>query len=381
MHRRRRATSSTRKSSTRRRSNLDFYVILGLEHGATESEIKRAYRRLARRYHPDINPGDRTAEARFRQILEAYETLIDPERRSRYDSGSPVGHDDQRSSGFEGFDFSGRAGDHSATFGDLFAEVLTGRTAQRAGAERGADLHQSLALSFDEAFNGAQRTITVTRRETCRTCAGTGVTRVNAGTCLVCEGTGSVRSVRGHMVFSRNCPSCGGTGQQRPRSCEPCGGAGQVTRTESIEVRIPSGIADGERMRVAAKGNAGLRGGQPGDLYITIHVSPHPLYHREGDDLFISVPIAIHEAALGARIDVPTPDGGAKVRVPPGTQSGQRFRLRERGVASRRDGRRGDLVVEVRLVLPRLLDERSKELLREFGRINGENVREAFGSQ
>jgi molecular chaperone DnaJ len=359
---------------------MDFYVILGLEQGATESEIKRAYRRLARRYHPDINPGDRTAEARFRQILEAYETLIDPERRTKYDAGSPVGGGGQRrTTGFEGFDFSGRGADAAASFGDLFAEVFTSRGEQRPAAERGADLHHNLALSFEEAFNGTQRTATVTRRETCRACAGTGVTRLSTGACLVCQGSGSVRTVRGHMVFSRSCPGCGGSGQQRPRPCEPCGGAGQLTRAEAVQIRIPAGLADGERVRVAGKGNAGLRGGEPGDLYITVQVAPHPLYRREGDDLFMSVPIAIHEAALGARIDVPTPDGGARVRVPPGTQSGQRFRLRERGVISVRDGRRGDLVVEVKLVLPRLLDERSKELLREFGRINGENVREEFG--
>ena len=343
------------------------------------SEIKRAYRRLARRYHPDINPGDRTAEARFRQILEAYETLIDPERRSKYDSGAPVGSHQRRATGFEGFDFSGRAADHAATFGDLFAEVLTSRGDERPGAERGADLHQGLSLSFEDAFNGVHRTVTVTRRETCRTCAGTGGTRASASACLVCQGNGSIRTVRGHMVFSRSCPGCAGTGQQRPRACEPCGGAGQLTRAESVLVRLPAGVADGERVRVAGKGNAGLRGGEPGDLYITVQVAAHPLYRREGDDLFISVPIAIHEAALGARIDVPTPDGGAKVRVPPGTQSGQRFRLRDRGAASRRDGLRGDLIVEVKLVLPKLLDERSKELLREFGRINGENVREHVG--
>jgi len=358
---------------------LDLYVILGLEHGASQSEIKRAYRRLARRYHPDINPGDRTAEARFRQILEAYETLIDPERRSRYDSGSPPSGD-ERTSGFEGFDFSGRAGDHAATFGDLFAEVFTARGPQRSTRERGVDLHQTLPLSFDEAFTGAPRTVTVTRRETCRTCAGSGVTRASASACLVCQGAGSVRTVRGHMVFSRSCPGCGGTGHQRPRACEPCGGSGQITRSEAVQIRIPAGVSDGERVRVAGKGNAGFSGGEPGDLYITVQVSPHPLYRREGDDLHITVPIAIHEAALGARIDVPTPDGGARVRVPPGTQSGQRFRLRERGAPSIRDGRRGDLIVEVRLVLPNVLDERSKELLREFGRVNGENVREGFGS-
>lgn len=358
---------------------MDLYVILGIEHGASESDIKRAYRRLARRYHPDINPGDRTAEARFRQILEAYETLIDPERRSRYDAGSPD-LDDRRTSGFEGFDFSGRAADHSATFGDLFAEVFTSLGQQRPAPERGADLHQTLTLSFDEAFNGAQRTVTVTRRDTCRGCAGTGVTRATTGACVLCQGAGSVRTVRGHMVFSRSCPGCGGTGQQRPHSCDVCGGSGQITRSDAVHVRVPAGVGDGERVRVPGQGNAGLRAGEPGDLYITVQVSLHPLYRRDGDDLCITVPIAIHEAALGARIEVPTPDGGARVRVPPGTQSGQRFRLRERGAPSVRDGRRGDLVVEVTLVMPKLLDERSKELLREFGRINGENVREGFGS-
>lgn len=359
---------------------MDLYVILGLRHGATESEIKRAYRRLARRFHPDINPGDRMAEGRFRQILEAYETLIDPDRRSRYDSGAASDErGDRRTSGFEGFDFSARGADHSATFGDLFAEVLIDRGAQRsASQQRGADLHQAVPLTFEEAYAGTTRPVTVTRRETCRTCVGTGRTRSSAGVCHVCQGSGAVSSVRGHMVFSRSCPGCGGSGQQRPRPCEPCGGTGQETRSEAVQVRIPAGIGDGERVRVPGKGNAGIRGGPPGDLYITTHVAPHPVFRREGDDLHMVLPIAIHEAALGARIEVPTPDGLARVRVPPGTQSGQRFRLRDRGASSTRDGRRGDLVVEVRLMLPRLLDERSKELLREFGKINGENVRESL---
>ena len=356
---------------------MDLYVVLGLAHGATESDIKRAYRHLARRYHPDINPGDRMAAGRFRQILEAYETLIDPTRRSRYDAGLATDDGGLPTSGFEGFDFSARGADYSATFGDLFAEVLTDRAGRRRSPERGADLHQDVRLGFDEALSGTTRPITVTRRETCRPCAGTGRTRVSPGPCLACQGSGSVRTVRGHMVFTRSCPSCGGTGQQRPRPCERCGGIGQDTRSETVQVRVPPGVGDGDRVRVPGKGNAGLHGGPPGDVYITAHVAPHPLFRREGDDLHVVLPIAVHEAALGARIDVPTPDGGAaRLRVPPGTQSGQRFRLRDRGAASPRDGRRGDLIVEARLMLPRVLDERSKQLLREFGRINGENVRE-----
>jgi len=359
---------------------MDLYVVLGLRHGATESEIKRAYRRLARRFHPDINPGDGAAGARFRQILEAYETLIDPVRRSRYDSGAdPVERGQRQTSGFEGFDFSTRGVDHSATFGDLFAEVLTDRGAQRPAPERGADLHHSVKLSFEEAFVGTTRPVTVTRRETCRGCAGSGRTRMSPGPCHLCQGSGATRSVRGHMVFSRSCAACGGSGRQRPRPCEPCAGTGQETRSETVEVRMPAGVSDGDRVRVAAKGNAGIRGGAPGDLYITAHVAPHPLFRREGDDLHIVLPIAVHEAALGARIDVPAPEGSARLRVPPGTQSGQRFRLRDRGATSMRDGRRGDFVIEVRVMLPKLLDERSKELLREFGKINGENVREQLG--
>jgi len=354
---------------------MDLYVVLGLQHGASETDIRRAYRRLARRFHPDINPGDRAAEVRFRQIVQAYETLIDPQRRSRYDSGDPAGGEEaRRKSGFEGFDFSAVGIDHSATFGDLFAEVLSERAPARPERERGADLHQELQLSFEEAFSGIERTVTVLRRENCRGCAGTGVARVSPGPCHVCHGTGAVRSVRGHMVFTRNCSACGGSGQQRPRSCDACSGGGQETRSESVMVRVPAGVDQGDRVRVPGKGNAGFRGGPPGDLYITVHVASHPLYRRDGDELHMVVPIAIHEAALGARIEIPTPDGGARLRVPPGTQSGQRFRLRERGITTR-DGRRGDLIVEMRLMLPKLLDERSKELLREFGRINGENVR------
>jgi len=357
---------------------MDLYVVLGLVHGATDADIKRAYRRLARRFHPDINPGDRMAASRFRQILDAYETLIDSTRRSRYDAGLAAEDGrNQTTSGFEGFDFSGRGADHSATFGDLFADVLTNRGAQRPAQARGADLHQTIRLAFEEAFAGTTRTITVTRRETCRTCAGAGRTRVSHGPCLACHGSGSSRSVRGHMVFTRSCPTCSGTGQQRPRLCEPCSGTGQETRAEDVQVRIPAGIGDGERVRVPATGNAGIQGGPPGDLYVTTQVAPHPLFRRDGDDMHLVLPIALHEAALGARIEVPTPDGGsARLRVPPGTQSGQRFRLRERGAASTRDGRRGDLIVEARLVLPKVMDERSKELLREFGKINAENVRE-----
>ena len=360
----------------------DFYVILGVGRGATPADVKRAYKRLARKLHPDINPGDRMAAAQFRQIAEAYETLIDAERRRRYDAtGSLAEADGGSTFGFDGFDFTISVnGNNASTFGDLFADVLHQREARRAQGtpERGVDLHQSVSLEFEEAIHGGQRSVTVLRQEYCAACQGVGQLHVTPAPCTHCHGTGAVKSARGHMVFSKPCLHCGGTGQQRQTRCPACGGDQCQMRTESLTIPVPPGLADGARIRVPGKGHVGRNGGEAGDLYIDVTVHPHPLFEREGDDLHLTVPLAVHEAALGAKIDVPSLDGPARVRVPPGTQSGQRFRVRERGVPSPRDGRRGDLVIEVRLVLPKLLDERSKELLREFGRINSDDVRQAL---
>jgi molecular chaperone DnaJ len=355
---------------------MDLYVVLGVRQDATESEIKRAYRRLARRFHPDINPGDRAAEAHFRQVLEAYETLVDQERRLRYDAGGAATVVvETRRGAFEGFDFSSRGPDYSATFGDLVAEALLEHGAKRPPPARGTDLHQDVQLSLAEAFTGGEHPLTMTRREVCRTCGGAGVARTAPGPCGLCQGTGAVRSVRGHMVFSRSCTACSGTGQQPARACQACAGAGHEMKTERVVLRLPAGIADAERVRVAGKGDSGPRGGPPGDLYVTVHVAPDETFRREGNDLHVVLPIAVHEAALGAKVDLQLLDGLARVRIPPGTQSGQRFRVRERGMASPRGGPRGDVVVEARLMLPAVLDERSKALLREFGQINGNQVR------
>jgi len=362
---------------------MDLYILLGVEREATVDDIKRAYRRLARRFHPDINPGDHMAAQQFRQIADAYETLSDPDRRRRYDaSGRSSGSAERATFGFEGFDFSVSVGGPSAsTFGDLFADVLHARLDPRSAGvpERGADLHHPISLTFDEALAGGRREITVTRQEHCGMCRGAGYLPAGESRCGQCQGSGIVKSVRGHMVFSRPCTHCGGIGRLRQARCPTCGGQQVEMRTEMLTINVPPGLADGARIRVSGKGHAGRNGGESGDLYITVAVEPHPLFRREGDDLHISVPIALHEAALGAKIEVPSLDGPARLRVPPGTQSGQKFHLRERGVPSARDGRRGDLVVEVRLVLPKMLDERSKELLREFGRINDEDVRRALG--
>jgi molecular chaperone DnaJ len=359
---------------------MDFYILLGIERGATLNDIKRAYKRLARRYHPDINPGDRVAEAHFRQISEAYETLSDPDRRRRYDVHGPsLGATGPQSFGFEGFDFSASvSGAEAPTFGDLFADVFQPRVGFGDRSERGVDLHHTLEFTFDEALTGGQRSITVTRHERCRSCRGTGRTNVAETRCVHCHGSGATKSTRGHMVFSRPCAHCGGSGRVGQTRCASCGGQQVEMRAETLTINIPPGLADGARIRVPSKGHIGRNGGEYGDLYIDVRVAAHPLFRRDGDDVHVTVPIAIHEAALGTKIDVPAPGGSARLRVPPGTQSGQRFRLRERGVMSRRGGRRGDLVVEVRLVLPKILDERSKELLREFGRINGEDVRSAL---
>ena len=358
---------------------MDLYILLGLESAASMGDIKRAYKRLARKYHPDINPGDLLAVQQFRRITEAYETLIDPDRRRRYDlTGSAVTSAEPAPYGFEGFDFSvSVSGSAAPTFGDLFADVFDQRHTHRheGGPERGADLHQSLTLGFEAAVRGGQHRLTVTRQEHCRGCRGIGWQQVAETPCPSCLGAGLVTSARGHMVFSRTCVACGGTGRQRRSRCPACDGQQVEMQTEPLAMNTPAGLADGTRIRVPGKGHVGRNGGDSGDLYVTVQVKPHAFFRRDGDDLHVTIPLAVYEAALGARVDVPSLDGSVRLRVPPGTQSGQRFRLRDRGVPSLRLARRGDLVVEVTLVLPKVLDERSKELLREFGRINAEDVR------
>lgn len=361
---------------------MDFYLLLGVQREATSADIKRAYKRLARKLHPDINPGDRTAAQQFREIVEAYETLVDPDRRRRYDTGGiqmgGAGDADRVAFGFDGFDFSmSVSGESASTFGDLFGDILQQRGSEPAHAPAtGADLHVALRIPFEDAMHAGTHQVTVTRQVHCRACRGTGHLAGDERPCLQCHGAGIVKSARGHMVFSRTCAACSGTGRQPHVRCRGCGGRQVEMHVEAVLVHLPAGLRDGARIRLGGKGHEGVNGGAAGDLYITVQVEPHPVFRRDGDDLHVVVPLAVHEAALGAKIDVPSLDGPARLRVPPGTQTGQRFHVRERGAPSPRDGRRGDLVVEVRIVLPRVLDERSKELLREFGRINSESVRQ-----
>ena len=356
---------------------MDFYVILGLAPGASPAEIKRAYTRLSRRYHPGVNPGDRQAEALFDRITEAYQTLSDPDRRQQYDTagGSPNPRPQAGAFEFAGFDFSFAArGTEAATFSELFAEVLHPPVQGDGQAEPGADLFASLTVTFEESFRGVDRQVVVTRQVLCGACAGAGRIRTPEGRCPHCHATGRVQWARGHMVFAKSCAACAGTGRQRFQRCEVCGAQGRLVRSEPVPVRVPAGVSGGTQLRVPERGHAGTRGGPNGDLYVDVQVEPHPLLRREGDDLFIVVPVAVHEAVLGARIDVPTLDGRVNVKIPPGTQAGQRLKVSGRGVPTP-SGLRGDLIVEVKLVLPAVSDERSKELMREFGRLNDENVR------
>lgn len=359
---------------------MDVYIVLGIGRSASTLEVKKAYRRLARRFHPDVNPGDDQAAIRFREIAEAYAILSDPDRRQRFDRlgyETPVLEVDP--TGFEGFDFSTAAyANQQSTFGDLFAEVFRGAAGHPIAPERGADLHTALSLTFDEALAGGEFRVPVVRQDSCRECAGTGMVSSATTRCPVCDGSGSVRSARGHMIFTRTCDRCRGSGLLVQQRCAGCGGLGSLARSERVALAVPAGIQDQARVRVAGRGHAGRLGAPPGDLYVTVHVAPHPLFRREGNDLHLVVPVAVHEAALGAKVEIPAVGGTARLRVPPGTQSGQRFRLRGRGAPSPRDGSRGDLVVEARLMLPGVLDERSKALLKEFGAINGENVRQQF---
>ena len=355
----------------------DYYEVLGVPRNAPEREIKRAYRKLARKYHPDVNPGDPTAEAKFKEVNEAYEVLSDPGKRRQYDQ---FGHQPFASAPTEGAgpgfgsdfgpfaDFArGGVGD----IGDLFSDILGGQPRTTTAPQKGEDLHYSIDLNFEDAIRGLSPEITVQRHVPCEVCQGSGAAAGSAPqSCPDCGGSGRRQVSRGILSMVSPCPRCQGSGRVILNPCPSCGGRGLVYRTEQLKVKIPPGVDTGSRIRLAGMGEAGRNGGPPGDLYVMTRVQPHPLFERKGDNIYFTIPITITEAALGARVGVPTVDGMATMVIPPGTSSGRVFRLREKGVPHLKGSGRGDQFVTVKVVVPQNLDERSQQLLREFARLN-----------
>ena len=360
----------------------DYYELLGVPRKASAKDIRTAFRKLARKYHPDLNPGDKSAEEKFKQLQEAYDVLSDSKKRQMYDQygfysenlppGGYAGPEGQPGADvnfdFGGFDFGGTGGaGGGASFRDLFSQFFSGGRAH-AGMEPehepGGDLEYQIEIDFWDTVRGAVKKLTVTRLDACETCHGTGAVG-SPQTCPTCHGSGSVQQAAGKMRFNVPCTRCGGTGKLRT-ACKTCGGEGRVRRTETIDVRIPAGVANGGRVRVPGKGNAGTMGAPPGDLYLRVVVRPHPFFERRGNDLYTKVPVTVTEATLGAKIEVPTMDGRALVRIPPGTNSGRTLRLKEKGVPSARNGARGDQYVEIQVVVPQPTDERVRKLMKEL---------------
>jgi len=395
----------------------DYYEILGVKKSASADEIRKAFRKLARKYHPDVNPGDKTAEEKFKALSEANDVLSDPKKRKIYDQigfysdnidpaaaeayarGGATGAggfgdvSGTRSGGagqgvpfdFGGFDFSdltdnagrGRRTGGSGGFRDIFSGIFGGGrgAAAETGPEPGSDLEYQVNVPFWTAIRGGVMKLNITRQDVCSTCHGQGYIEA-PGKCPECNGTGQITQTGGRMKFNVTCPHCQGTGKNIS-TCPTCHGEGTVSRTEPLEVRIKAGTRDGQRIRLAGKGNAGSRGGAAGDLYVIIRIDAHPVFRRDGDDIYLNVPVSATEAALGAKIEVPTIDGRALLKIPPGTQSGQKLRLREKGVPSAtKEGARGDEIVEINVTVPMPRDERTKELLRELAKLNPEDPRE-----
>jgi len=399
----------------------DYYGTLGVKKTASQDDIRKAFRKLARKYHPDVNPNDKKAEEKFKEISEANDVLSDEKKRKIFDQlgfysdsidpaaaeaaargGYSAGYGPPGSSrggrqqevpiDFGGFDFSDftaggaqtrgarpdpSGGGFGGSFKDIFSGMFSGDQRAPRGPQPGTDLEYQVSIDFWTAIRGGVTRLEIQRQEVCPTCKGKSTTG-GAIECPECHGTGQVTQMGGRMKFNIQCPRCGGSGQIQ-NVCATCDGAGVVTRTEPLEFRIKPGTRDGQRIRLAGKGNAGTSGGAPGDLYLIIKAGTHPFFTRVADDIYIVVPVTVVEAALGTKIEVPTVDGLTQLKIPPGTQTGQKLRLREKGVPSAtREELRGDQIVEVKIVVPKVQDERSKEILRELARLNPEDPRAAM---
>jgi molecular chaperone DnaJ len=387
----------------------DYYGLLGVKKTASADEIRKAFRKLARKYHPDVNPNDKKSEEKFKEISEANDVLSDPKKRKIYDQlgfysdnidpaaaeaytrGGGSSGRGTRSAGGQGFDFSGfdfsdagGAGGRQGAggFRDIFSNIFGGRggAAADTGPERGSDLEYQVNVTFWDAIRGAVMRLDITRLDTCSNCHGSGVVGTPS-TCPQCQGSGHITQAGGGMKFNVACPRCGGSGKVQP-PCPVCHGEGAVERTEPLEVRVKAGTRDGPRIRLGGKGNAGTHGGPSGDLYIIIRVGDHPVFRREGDDIYVTVPVAAWESALGTKIEVPTIDGRSQLKIPPGTQSGQKLRLREKGVPSAtREDKRGDEIVEIKVVVPEAVDMKARELWQELHDLHKDDPRAELWSK
>ena len=356
----------------------DYYEVLGIDRGATDPDLKSAFRKLAKKFHPDTNPGDVDAEKNFKEVNEAYEALKDPQKRAAYDK---FGH-----AAFEGMGGRGPGGGQggfgpdfassmSDIFDDLFGEFMGGRRGgdgRHSGRERGADLRYNMNITLEEAFNGKAAQIRVPTSVSCETCDGSGAkSGTNPTTCPTCSGAGKIRASQGFFTIERPCPTCHGRGETIQNPCADCGGAGRVTKERTLSVNIPPGVEDGTRIRLAGEGEAGMRGGPAGDLYIFLSIEPHSIFQRDGADIFCRVPISMTTAALGGQIEVPTVEGAiSRVKIPEATQSGKQFRLKGKGMPVLRSKLTGDMYIQVEAETPTKLTRRQRELLEEFQKLS-----------
>jgi molecular chaperone DnaJ len=345
----------------------DYYEVLGISGSASDNEIKKAYRKLAMKYHPDRNPDDKEAEESFKEATEAYEVLSDDQKRQIYDA---YGHEGLKSRGYQGPDFE----DIFSSFGDIFGDIFgfgraDGRRS-RQGPIRGSDLRYDLSVSFMDAVHGISKDIEIERPDTCWTCEGTGLRPGHkAETCQTCQGRGQVVRAQGFFRMSTTCPHCRGEGEIIKDPCNDCDGVGLVKNKKKVSLKIPAGIDTGAKMRLRGNGEGGRKGGPAGDLYVIIHVEPHEFFQREGDLIYCRYPLAMDQATLGCKPEVPTIHGEKKLTIPKGTQSGQTFTLKNEGVPHLRGSGRGDMIVEVQVITPTKLSKKQKELLKEFGEL------------
>src|SRR4051812_19386208 len=348
----------------------DYYEVLGVNKDASEEDIKKAYRKLAMKHHPDRNPGNPKAEEHFKEAKEAYEILTDANKRAAYDHYGHAGVDPSAGAG-AGAGFGG----FSDAFGDIFSDIFGGGRA-RSNVYRGADLRYNLEISLEDAARGTETRIRIPAMEDCGTCEGTGAKKgTQPTTCPTCSGHGQVRMQQGFFSIQQTCPRCHGTGKVIPNPCPTCSGSGRVKKHKTLSVKIPSGVDEGDRIRLSGEGEAGVNGGPSGDLYVVIHLKAHGVFQRDGDDLHCEMPISFTQAALGGDIEIPTLDGSARIKIPPETQSGQTFRLRGKGIKGVRSSYPGDLLCEVVVETPVRLNDRQKELLRELEDINKKDPR------